>query len=77
VYACCRRGQPAILGRLLSNHPGPFDPDPSFSLALAFPRYRGAEGAAAFASRLAIETGTLLPAILWRSLLCLCEGEAH
>jgi hypothetical protein len=57
------------LSRLLSNYPGPFDPDPSCGLALAFPRYRGAEGSAAFDSRLAIKTGTLPPAILWRLLL--------
>jgi aspartate/methionine/tyrosine aminotransferase len=57
-----------VLDRLLANHPALFEPDPPRNLAFAFPRYRGTEGAEAFAARLVKETGTLvLPARLWRS----------
>ncbi|WP_428486176.1 pyridoxal phosphate-dependent aminotransferase [Rhodopila sp.] len=56
------------LDRLLCRHAALFEADPPRNLAFAFPRYRGAEGAEAFAARLIAEAGTLLlPASLWRS----------
>ena len=52
----------------LARHPTLFEPDPARSLAFAFPSYRGAEGADAFAARLVATTGTLvLPSGLWRT----------
>ena len=52
----------------LARHPALFEPDPARSLAFAFPAYRGAEGADAFAARLVAATGTLvLPSGLWRT----------
>jgi aspartate/methionine/tyrosine aminotransferase len=56
------------LDGLLGHYPDVFEPDPPRSLALAFPRYLGPDGASAFASRLVQETGVLvLPGRLWRS----------
>ena len=58
------------LDQVLSRHPGLFEADPSRSLAFAFPRYRGREGAETFAAWLAAEQGILLlPSSLWRSSL--------
>ena len=69
--AANRRALDAWFGR----HPGLFEPDPVRSLAFAFPRYRGAEGADAFAARLVAATGTLLlPAGMWRSPLGAVPG---
>ncbi len=57
-----------VLDAWLARHPGLFEPDPARSLAFAFPYYRGAEGADAFATRLVAATGTLmLPSGMWRS----------
>ena len=55
-----------VLDGWLARHPGLFAPDVSRSLAFAFPRYLGADGAEGFAARLAAASGTLmLPAGLW------------
>ncbi len=60
----------AVLDAWLARHPTLFKADAGQSLAFAFPHYRGAEGADAFAARLAAATGTLvLPSGLWRTTL--------
>ncbi len=56
------------LRALLDRHPDLFDPDEPTNLAFACPRFRGREGAAAFARNLAAEDGVLvLPSALWHS----------
>ncbi len=58
------------LGSLLDRHPDLFEPDEPRNLALACPRFRGEEGATAFARTVASEVGLLvLPSVLWRSSL--------
>jgi aspartate/methionine/tyrosine aminotransferase len=56
------------LRALLHRHPELFDPDEPANLAFACTRFRGREGATAFARALASEDGVLvLPSALWRS----------
>ena len=56
------------LRALLDRHPDLFDLDEPTNLAFACPRFRGREGAAAFARNLAAEDGVLvLPSVLWHS----------
>lgn len=58
------------LRALLDRHSEVFEADEPRNLAFAYPRYRGREGATAFARTLASEAGLLvLPSILWRSSL--------
>lgn len=53
---------------LLDRYPDLFDRDEPRNLAFACPRFRGREGATAFARTLASETGVLvLPSALWHS----------
>jgi aspartate/methionine/tyrosine aminotransferase len=53
---------------LMRRHPDIFDEPVSSDSALAFPRYRGADGADSFARRLARDAGVLvLPSSLWYS----------
>lgn len=58
------------LWTLLDHYPDLFDSDEPTNLAFACPRFRGREGAAAFARNLAAEDGVLvLPSALWHSAL--------
>jgi aspartate/methionine/tyrosine aminotransferase len=58
------------LRALLDRHPDLFDADEPTNLAFACPRFRGREGATAFARTLAAEDGVLvLPSALWHSAL--------
>ncbi|SFD69552.1 pyridoxal phosphate-dependent aminotransferase [Methylobacterium sp. 13MFTsu3.1M2] len=64
------RGNHRRLRALLDRHPERFEQDEPRNLAFAFPRFRGREGAAAFARAVASEVGLLvLPSVLWRSSL--------
>ncbi|GAB6841670.1 hypothetical protein HNR00_004849 [Methylorubrum rhodinum] len=63
-------GNRARLDALVLRHPDRFEPGPSDTLAFAFPRYRGPEGAERFAHDLARRADILvLPSSLWRSRL--------
>ncbi len=58
------------LRSLLDRLPDLFEPDAPRNLAFAFPRFRGPDGATAFARAVASDVGLLvLPSVLWRSSL--------
>ena len=64
------------LDAVLSAHPTVFDWVPPRAGVLAFPRYKGREGAEAFAARLVEETGILVvPSTVYRSTLAEVPGD--
>ena len=58
------------LQAIIGTRPDLFAPEPARNLAIGYPRYLGADGAAAFVDRLAREQGILLlPGTLWQTTL--------